>query len=82
MPQPCSSLRCEFLKGELSLPQSLQHFSSMSRRALLGLLGKETACGSQGEKDRAPLLLLESTGDLIPKISDNKKTEIVGKASL
>ena len=26
-----------------------------------GLLGKETACGSQEEKDRAPLMLLEST---------------------
>ena len=26
-----------------------------------GLLGKVTACGSQEEKDRAPLLLLEST---------------------
>ena len=25
MPQPCSSLRCEFLKGELSLLQSLQY---------------------------------------------------------
>ena len=25
------------------------------------LLGKETACGSQEEKDRAPLILLEST---------------------
>ena len=28
---------------------------------LQSLLGKETACGSQEEKDRAPLLLLEST---------------------
>jgi len=56
----------------------------MMRRALLVLLGKVTACGSQEEKDRAPLLLLESTGDLIPlpEISDYKKTEIVGKASL
>ena len=26
-----------------------------------GLLGKETACGSQEEKGRAPLMLLEST---------------------
>ena len=26
-----------------------------------GLLGKETACGSQGEKNRAPLMLIEST---------------------
>ena len=26
-----------------------------------GLLGKVTACGSQEEKDRAPLMLLEST---------------------
>jgi len=54
----------------------------MMRRTLLGLPGKVTACGSQEEKDRAPLLLLESTGDLIPEISDYKMTEIVGKASL
>ena len=33
----------------------------ISKKDSQGLLGKETACGSQEEKGRAPLMLLEST---------------------